>query len=589
MRLSNHKGELRAIRYLRLCLGIIIALTLAAGGLVLNTGCLPGVFTILPLVWVAPDPVTQCVPFTYNPPFSTTGEICPGNAATFVFYWPGPGIPAWVNVDPLTGVLSGCADNTTVPGPYTFQVGATGFNIACWPASITADSTSTVTLNLIANAAPPLTITPTFYPVAWEMMPFSMILNATGCSGTYTWSAAGLPLGLSVTDNSTNGIISGIPEPGTCGAYTVTVTCTDTGYCPTSGCCPPVSRPFILYVDCWASVPPVIYPGASCDFSVQIGPGLTQGQTNVIIDGSHQATLGGGQSTIYTSYPCQSHIVLVDDVVIGPDGITKYKVTSQNPQNLTDAAGTAYFDYAQEVLINTASNPAGISQPPNSGYYAVGTNFISTAVSPVIPSSEQNIKYIFRDWMLPDSSLRPERDLTYVVNTGGTVTADYDTYYLLTLQSDFPSVHETQWSLKDSTATYSLALQPIPIPGFWGYIGGVISPVNASGSHLMTGPYTQVIEWTYNFTVPIIIISIILALVIALVFFLVLRKKRTGGTPTASTTVTKVTQPGSPVGPATPKTEQTAITPERPNFCPNCGAPAEKDAAFCKKCGKKIG
>jgi len=523
---NSNKGQ-GATSIFKLCVFITVVCILAMAALAMNMGCLT-VFTIFPTTWTAPDPVTQCVPFTYDPPFSTAGPICAGDhPAGFVFYWPGTGIPAWVQVNPVSGVMSGCADITVAPGPYTFQVGATGFNIDCWPSPITADSTSTVTLNVIANPAAPLSIDPVLYPSAWENMPFSMTLSATGCSGSYSWSAAGLPPGLTVTDN-VSGVISGAPLPGTCGVYTVTVTCSDTGFCPTSACCPPVSRPFILFVDCFGLMPgPYPYPAGSCDFTVQIGPGLTQGQASVIVDGTLRTTLAGGGSDTFTSIPCQSHTVQVSDTVQGFDVNTRFKVTSQNPQTVDYTNNTARFDYAPEVSINTASSPAGVTQPPNSGFYAVGSTFISTAPSPVIPDGQQGTKYIFRDWKLPDNSISAGRDLMFTVNAGGTVTSEYDTYYLLTLQSQYPYVLETQWEPKDSTATYDLALQPIPMQGFWGLLGGVMRPINASGTQLMTAPYTQVIEWSYDFTIPIIIISVILLLIIGLVVFLIIRSKRT--------------------------------------------------------------
>lgn len=586
MRLSNFKTGRRVAGFFRLCLGIIISMTLATGGMALNTACLPSAFFITPAVWVAPDPVTKCVPFAFNPSFTTSGTVCSGyHPASFVFFWPGPGIPGWVIVDNATGALWGCADNTVVPGAYTFQVGATGYNADCGPA-FTADATATVTLNVIANASAPLTINPTFYPLAWENMPFTMTLSATGCSGAYNWSAVGLPSGLTVTD-PVAGIISGRPDLGTCGIYTVSVTCTDTGFCPTSGCCPPVSRPYILYVDCWGG-PAIPYPVSSCDFTVQIGPGLTQGQTSVMIDGIQETALAGGGSETITSIPCRSRTVLVSDTVQGLDVNTRFKVTSQNPQTVTDTYTTAYFDYAQEVLINTASDPSGVTQPPNSGFYTTGSNFISTAPSPVISDTQQSIKYIFRDWRLPDGSARTGRDLVFTVNTGGTVTAEYDTFYLLTLQSDYPYIHETQWEAKDSNATYALALQTVPIPGFWGFLGGVIRPINSSGTHLMTGPYTQVIEWNYDFTIPIIVILVILLLVIGLVVFLLVRRKRTALPADTTTSVTQTPQTVPVVATAEKKTLPEAEKAGKPNFCAKCGVAVDQDAEFCKKCGNKI-
>ncbi len=52
----------------------------------------------------------------------------------------------------------------------------------------------------------------------------SQQMTASGGTGTYSWSASGLPAGLSI--NASSGLISGTPS--TAGTYTVTVTATDT-------------------------------------------------------------------------------------------------------------------------------------------------------------------------------------------------------------------------------------------------------------------------------------------------------------------------------------------------------------------------
>ncbi|MCX6005345.1 MAG: zinc ribbon domain-containing protein, partial [Chloroflexi bacterium] len=407
------------------------------------------------------------------------------------------------------------------------------------------------------------------------------------------------PVGLNLGPNT--GIVSGIPAPGTCGPWTVMVTCADNATCGGPGCCPPVTAPLYLFVDCWAyySGMTTTYSTTACDFTVNIGPGLVYGTTNVLIDGSPEATLGGNGSETFTSVPCESHLVVVDQIVQGPDPKTRYSCSGSNQKWVSDIDNIAYFDYAPDMWIDTGREPAGVAQPPNAGFYAAGANFSTTAPSPVPSNSQAVTKYIYRAWSLPDGSTNPNRDLWFIVDRAGTAMAEYDTYYLLNIVSDYPSFSDSTWELKDSTATYNVALQEVPTPNFWGIIGGVMRPMNASGTHVMTGPYTQKIEWFYDYTIPIILISVIVLLIVGLVVFLVLRRKGPGASAVPAAPVAQAPQPPAAATEAAKTTPVVAATVEKkalteaettdkPNFCPKCGASVEKDATFCKKCGKKL-
>jgi hypothetical protein len=391
-------------------------------------------------------------------------------------------------------------------------------------------------------------------------------------------------------------MISGIPAAGTAGIYTVDVTVTDTATC--DNCCPPATRPFVLVIDSYAVYLAAIIYTSTYDFDVQIGPGLTQGTTPVIIDGSLEATLGGNQSAAFTAYQGEGHLVSVDQTVSGPDSKTRFAVMGSNQMLVNESNTTAYFDYAQEVFIETGSDPLGVAQPPGSDFYAIGDFFTSTAPSPVSLGGQPDTKYVFKNWSLPDGSTNPNRDLAFAVNKAGTALARYDTYYLLSLVSNYPPIRESSWELKDSTATWDLALQAVPMPNIFGAIGGVMRPDNDKGSHLMTGPYTQEILWRYDFTVPIILAIITLLIIGAAVFFLTRRRGSSGAG--AATTAKAVTAPPAEAPAATAETKPAATTvakkeavtkakPEdRAEFCPKCGTPVAKDADFCKKCGRKI-
>ena len=621
MRTSNFAEGRGVAGFFRLCLGIVVILTLAMGGMALNTQPVQAHTVNLPVI---PPILLECVPFTIA--FSHTAADCPPVPPSIFFWWLDVAAPAWVTIDPNTGVLTGCPPLGTAGTSFTFQVECT--EMACCPYCPAHDQGQFITLNIGPHPpATALTIVPTFYPVAWEDMPFSMPLSATGCSGNYTWSTAGLPLGLDVTD-PVNGIISGTPAPGTCGFYPVTATVTDIGTC----CCPPISAPFTLIVDCFANYDPGSFgisgtytASADYDFTVEIGPGLAAGQTNVVIDGTQEVTLGGSQTETFTTQQGESHSVTVDQTIAGPDPKTRYAVKGSNEIMVSETNTSAYFDYAQQVLIDTGSDPGGISQPGGTGWYAIGDYFNTTTASPVNPGNQPGTKYIFRSWSLPDGSTDPNRDLAFTVNRAGVATALYDTYYLLQVKSDYPAVDESSYELEGSTASYNLALQATPMLGFWGALGGVLRPINSSGSHIMDGPYIQKINWSEDWFWPVFWIVVTLLAIAAVVFF-VLRRKRGGADGTVGRTSTPTQPPAdaavttvkalpddaagkslpqaSAVEPvkvtpalsakpaakkALPEAEAKAEQKDKPNFCPKCGSPVDEGAGFCKKCGNKLG
>ena len=518
---TNDSKQRQPLLRLSICLCLLVILTLVAS-------CFP--------LSVVPDPLvanlTECQTYTTN--LGHIGQDCPTGPFTY-FYWLAGAPPPWVFLDENTGEITACPPLGSA-GAYNFSVGVTEM----WPGPVpppcaTASPAAPVTLNVAAAPPPdPLAIVPTFV-WAWSMetMPFYLPLSATGCSGNYTWSAAGLPPGLSVDPSS--GEITGMPPAGSAGIYNVTATVADYTYC--ADCCPPTSRPFILVIDSYADYLAGIDYGSSYGFTVEVGPGLAEGATPVMIDGTVEATLRGGQSASFIANVGQNHLVDIQQSVPGSDPSTSYAVAGPHQMLVSESNPTAYFDYAPEVYIQTGSEPPGVSQPPGTGYYAVGGSFTSSAASPVNTDTQQGTKYVFKQWILPDGSTSPGRDLVFMVSGTGNVRAVYDSYYLLTLQSEYPPVNESSWELKDSTATYDLALEDIPMRGFWGSLGGKMVPENGSGTVLMNSPRTQVITWSYDYTMPVVIFVVILLLIIGLVTFLVFFRRRGARAAPAAPTV----------------------------------------------------
>jgi len=229
--------------------------------------------------------------------------------------------------------------------------------------------------------------------------------------------------------------------------------------------------------------------------------------------------------------------VVVDQVITGSDPHTRFLVIGPNQKTVTDVDNYAYFDYVQEVYIETSSDPSGLTQPPGAGFYAVGNYFSSTAPGTIDSDIQNGIKYVFREWKLPDGSAVPTRDVTFTANQGGTATAVYDTYYMLTLKSDYPPIEERSWERQGSTASWNLSLSAVSMEsGFWAFLGGTISPVNSSGTQTMNGPSTVEILWKPNYTLPIIAIVIILLVIAGLIYLAFrLRARRPGAQATTPT------------------------------------------------------
>jgi hypothetical protein len=516
----------------RLCLAIIVALTLAMGGMALKTEPVQAVWMSITPPNLTDNTLVECqyweYQFTHDCSDSDTPSCCTVTPYQHYHWWVIGALPPGLTLD-QNGLLSGYPEVGSA-GNYNFTIVCTELGCCCCPLGVCGPNFATSPVSLTVNPFDPtLCITqidPTFYPVAWENLPFTMTLTATGGVGPFEWTATGLPVGLTVTD-PVNGVISGTPAPGTCGIYNVTATVNDTGACCPAGnccCCLPLNRPFILIVDCLANYTFTTYYTTACDFTVEIGLGLTQGLTQVLIDGSPKTTLGGGQSAAFTSVPCQSHLVTVDQVIQGSDPKTRLAVKGSNQKMVTDTDNYAYFDYQQEVLIETGSEPAGVSQPPGTGFYSIGGVFSTTTPSPVQPDNQAGIKYVFKEFRLPDGSTNPNREIWFNVNQAGHVTAEYDTYYLLQLKSEYPPVNDSSWHLKDSTAEWNLALPAVPLNGLMGFLGGKLVPVNARGTHPMTGPYTQEIMWRVTYAIPILAIVLILLVIGGLCYFLYRRK-----------------------------------------------------------------
>jgi hypothetical protein len=168
---------------------VTLALTINSAGLTITTSSLPG----------------GIVGVTYTGPVTAVG-------GTGALTWSASNLPSGLSIDPSSGVITG----TPV---------ATGSNVVTIGVHDSGVPQQTASANLTLSVDTQLSITTTSLPGGDVGTAYAVTLTATGGTGTYTWSATGLPNGLSL--NASTGAINGIPL--TAGNNTVAVTVTDNG------------------------------------------------------------------------------------------------------------------------------------------------------------------------------------------------------------------------------------------------------------------------------------------------------------------------------------------------------------------------
>jgi len=130
------------------------------------------------------------------------------------YTWTATGLPTGLSINVATGVISGTP--TTAAGtPYSVAVTVTDSTGKTASMSYTLAVSSVLTVS--GPASLPTGTVGAAYPGA--------TIAGSGGSGVYTFTATGLPSGLTLS--STTGAISGTPAAGTAGTDTVVVTVTD--------------------------------------------------------------------------------------------------------------------------------------------------------------------------------------------------------------------------------------------------------------------------------------------------------------------------------------------------------------------------
>lgn len=268
------------------------------------------------------------------------------------YTWTATGLPAGMNINVASGVISG-TPTTATGSPFSVTV------------TVTDGSGKTATMNYSLAVSSQLTITgPATLPAATLGAAYTpTTITAGGGSTPYTWSASGLPTGLSIA--AATGIISGTPG-GAQGNVNVTVTVTDS----TSAT---ATMNYTLVVNQAPGSPTISSVSASTEGQAFISPntwvsiygnnfaaaGFTDNWTNAIKNSPTGAlptvldnisvSIGGKAAYIYYISATQIN-VLAGDIGFGPLAVT-----------VTNSTGTS-----SAVMVTSQATIPGFFEWPNS-------------------------------------------------------------------------------------------------------------------------------------------------------------------------------------------------------------------------------
>ncbi|HEX9039733.1 MAG TPA: putative Ig domain-containing protein [Trebonia sp.] len=227
---------------------------------------------------------------------------------------------------------------TAVASAGTLTISGTPTTAGTYPIQVSVSDGSTPALTATASlsvtvSAPPLTVTAGTLAAGTVNVAYSATVTAAGGTGAHTWTAAGLPAGLTI--GATTGTISGTPTAA--GTSTITVTATDSASPAKTA-----TGTFTLTIN----PPPLQLAGGT----------LPAGQDRVVYSATVTATGGTGTKTYAaTGLPTGLSMSSTGTINGTPAGTSTVPVTSTVTVTVTDAGSPAQTTTATYSL---TINPA---------------------------------------------------------------------------------------------------------------------------------------------------------------------------------------------------------------------------------------
>jgi hypothetical protein len=368
----------------------------------------------------------------------------------------------------------------------------------------------------ITIAQPPVTIVTSSMPQGKEGSSYTATLSASGGTSPYTWTVVNGTLPSGLTLSSTLGYISGTPVIGTAGTNSFTIEVTDRS-------APSISsqKSFSIFIEEGVYSP-----------AISIGSGLEAGSTKVYVQGTQVTSLSGGDSTSINVALGASVTVSVEPTVDHPseEGV-RFKA-QETEITVNELQPSAIFDFITEYSVTIATQPSQITQLSGTGWYKEGSQLNTSANEEV--EGEPGVLYRFTHWKLHTGGEIDSQNLGITVDKPMTIVANYDEYYLLTVDSLYGDLEGGGWYKANSSANWQVLEEAVPIPGILGFFQGKFRPVIQRGNETMDAPKTVTVFWEPDYTMPFILIPIVVIIIILIVAAVILLIYRAGAKPAAA-------------------------------------------------------
>jgi hypothetical protein len=529
------------------------------------------VFIISEPVWAAP---------TVFPSILPEGEVDVAYTATLLSdatcpcTWAisGGALPPGLNINAGTGVISG---TPTTIGNYSFSATVTD----------NASNTSPAQWFAISITQTPLSFVTTSLPDATEGSSYSQQISVTGGTSPYTWAiiSGSLPDGLIL--RTSTGFIDGTPDDDTADSYSFIVRVTDSSTSPLSA---QRSFSLLVEEGTFDSVISVASSLASGETnvfaegewvaalgggeSVHVSLDLDSSQTITVDETVSHATnasiryvaeddsieVSDSHPDAHFSYYAEYFLEVTTDpsevgrvtdsnwysegyifTTTAPSDVedtsdTRYRfshwqlptggtVTSERLSLTVTTPGSVVANYDTEYFIEFLTEPSEVGGVTGSGWYTEGYDLRTSAPSQV--EGTPDTQYRFSHWELATGETARNEDLNLTVTMPGTIIANYDTYYQLTLASPYGGPGSGTWHKAGSEAQWTLDTSEVAMSGILGVFGGKLIAADSSGTETMDGPKAVDVDWEPDYTRPILFLSLI-ALAIGLGIFFAYRRSK---------------------------------------------------------------